>query len=309
MAGRSVAILPFVPGAVHLTFYGVRGSTPCDGARYQRYGGNTSCVALESEGHEPIVFDLGTGLREYGDVVTERFAAELTANNLTSPYRASVLLTHLHWDHIIGLPFFTPVFRPDALINLYGPRQEAGPLAEVFAGVMKPPYFPITPSDLGGTLNFHDTDVDDFAVNGAKVRSRWVRHTDPTLGYRVEQEGLTVTYISDHGPGCVPTDADDFVPTDVLELCDGADVLIHDAQHTAHEYEAKRHFGHSTIEYAVLVAKEAGVKTLALFHHCPSHGDADIDLILDRAREHSARTNGPEVIAAHDGMRLDLGSQ
>jgi len=304
-----VAILLSVPGATHLTFYGVRGSTPCDGARYARYGGNTSCVALESEGHEPIVFDLGTGLREYGDVVTEQFAAELTANNITSPYRATVLLTHLHWDHIIGLPFFTPVFRPDALVNLYGPRQESGPLGEVFAGVMRPPYFPITPSELGGTLNFHDADVDDFAVNGAKVRSRWVRHTDPALGYRVEQEGHTVTYISDHGPGCVPTDADDFVPNDVLELCDGTDVLIHDAQHTTHEYEAKRHFGHSTIEYAILVAKEAGAKTLALFHHCPSHGDTEIDLILEHAREHSAQTNGPEVIAAHDGLRLDLGSQ
>ena len=93
-------------GGVHLTFYGVRGSTPCGGARYQRYGGNTSCVALEAPGHEPIVFDLGTGLREYGDVVTERHRAELEANRLGTPYRASVLLTHLHWDHIIGLPFF-----------------------------------------------------------------------------------------------------------------------------------------------------------------------------------------------------------
>ena len=295
-------------GGVHLTFYGVRGSTPCDGARYQRYGGNTSCVALESKGHQPIVFDLGTGLREYGDVVTERFASELMANNLTSPYRATVLLTHLHWDHIIGLPFFTPVFRPDAKIDLYGPRQPDAPLGEVFTGVMKSPYFPITPAQLGGSLNFLDLDSDDFAVNGAKVRARWVRHTDPALGFRVEQEGQTVTYISDHGPGCVESDPDDFVPNDVLELCDNADILIHDAQHTAHEYEAKRHFGHSTIEYSVHVAKEAGVKTLVLFHHCPTHGDSDIDAILEHARDVSARTNGPEVVAAHDGLHIGLGS-
>jgi ribonuclease BN (tRNA processing enzyme) len=303
-----VANLTGVSGTVHLTFYGVRGSTPCDGARYERYGGSTSCVALESPGHQPIVFDLGTGLREYGDTVAEQFAAELVANNLTSPYRATVLLTHLHWDHIIGLPFFTPVFRPDALVDLHGPRQAGGSLADVFAGVMKPPYFPITPSQLGGVLNFLDTDTDDFAVNGAKVRARWVRHTDPTLGYRVEQEGQTVTYISDHGPGCIASDPDEFIPNDVLELCDSADVLIHDAQHTAHEYEAKRHFGHSTIDYAVHVAREAGVKTLALFHHCPSHGDADIDRILEHAREVSAKTNGPEVIAAHEGMHLTVGS-
>jgi ribonuclease BN (tRNA processing enzyme) len=298
-----------VSTGVHLTFYGVRGSTPCDGARYQRYGGNTSCVALEADGHRPIIFDLGTGVREYGDLVTERFAADLAANALATPYKATVLLTHLHWDHIIGLPFFTPAFRPDACIDIHGPVQPDGSLAEVFAGVMKPPYFPITPAQLGGKVEFVDTDEDDFGINGAKVRSRWVRHTDPTLGYRVEIEGRAVTYISDHGPGCVPQDADDFIPDSVLELCDGVDVLIHDAQHTAHEYEAKRHFGHSTIEYAVHVAREAGVKTLALFHHCPSHGDAQIDEILDHARDLAAETDGPEVIAAHEGLRLDVGSE
>ncbi len=293
---------------VQLTFYGVRGSTPCDGAHFERYGGNTSCVALESPGHQPVVFDLGTGLREYGDVVTEQFAADLGGNRFTSPYKATVLLTHLHWDHIIGFPFFTPLFRPDALVDIYGPRQEGESLAEAFAGVMRPPYFPITPSDLGGCVNFLDTDTDRFAVNGAKVISRWVRHTDPTLGFRVEQEGATVAYMSDHGPGCVPDDADDFIPDSILELSDGADVLIHDAQHTAHEYEAKRHFGHSTIDYAVHVAREAGVKTLALFHHCPTHGDGDIDAILEHARDLSAETDGPEVIAAHEGLKLSVGT-
>ncbi len=253
------------------------------------------------------MFDLGTGVREYGDIVTERFSEALIANRLSTPYQATVLLTHLHWDHIIGLPFFTPVFRPDAVIDIHGPRQDAGPLEDVFRGVMQPPYFPITPDQLGGTVTFLDTAHDDLAVNGAKVRSRWVRHTDPTLGYRVELEGQGVTYISDHGPGCDPDAADDFIPEEVLELCDGVDVLIHDAQHTMHEYESKRHFGHSTIEYAVHVARESGAKTLALFHHCPTHSDVAVDEILDHARDISAETNGPEVIAAHEGMRLDLG--
>ena len=144
-------------------------------------------------------------------------------------------------------------------------------------------------------------------MGSAKVRSRWVRHTDPALGFRVELEGSSVTYISDHGPGCVPDDADDYVPNDVLELCDGVDVLIHDAQHTYAEYQMKRHFGHSTIEYAVHVAREAGVKTLALFHHCPSHGDQDLDKILTHARDLSAATNGPEIVSAHEGMTVELG--
>ena len=289
-----------------LTFYGVRGSTPCDHKRYERYGGNTSCVALEAAGHDPVIFDLGTGVREYGDVVTEHYRAELEANAVHTPYLASVLLTHLHWDHIMGLPFFTPAFRPDACIKIFGPHQDEGPLGDVFAGVMRPPYFPITPADLGGDVTFHGVADEDFAINGAKVRSRWVRHTDPTLGHRIDLEGVSVAYISDHGPGCSPDDADDFVPNNVLELCDGVDVLMHDAQHTIPEYETKRHFGHSTIEYAVHVAREAGVRHLVLFHHCPTHTDDDIDRMLDHARDVSAETNGPDVIAASEGMSLRL---
>jgi len=295
-----------VTAGVELTFYGVRGSTPCDGKRYERYGGNTSCVALEAPGHGPVIFDLGTGLRAYGDVVTDQYRAELEANRVTTPYGATVLLTHLHWDHIMGLPFFTPVFRPDAVINIYGPRQEAGSLREVFTGVMQPPYFPITPDDLGGLVTFLDIADDEFAVNGAKVRSRWVRHTDPTLGFRIELEGMSVAYLSDHGPGCVPSDADDFIPTGVLELCDGVDVLMHDAQHTSAEYETKRHFGHSTIEYAVHVAQEAGARKLVLFHHCPTHGDNDVDAMLAHARDLASKGSGLEVLAAHEGLVLPV---
>ena len=293
-------------GAVHLTFYGVRGATPCEGARYRRYGGNTSCLALEAPGHEPFVFDLGTGLREYGDVVVEHHRAELEANRLTTPYRASVLLTHLHWDHIIGLPFFTPLFRPDAIVDVYGPRQEQGSLGEVFAGVMRPPYFPISPSDLGGNVEFHDVGDDAFALNGAQVRSRWVRHTDPCLGYRVEIGGVSVAYMSDHGPGCAPDDPDDFVPKEILELCSGADVLVHDAQHTLGEYEFKRHFGHSTVDYAVHVAREAGVRTLVLFHHCPTHDDDAIDQMFTHGCFLASKGSGPEVLAAHEGLVLTL---
>jgi phosphoribosyl 1,2-cyclic phosphodiesterase len=294
-----------MPGGATLAFWGVRGSTPCAGPRYARYGGNTSCVSLEAEGHQPLVFDLGTGLREYGDAVTAHFSAELEANNVTSPYLATVLLTHLHWDHIIGLPFFTPAFRPDASIAIHGPEQRDG-LGATFTGVMHPPYFPITPAEMGGQLSFVDTSADDFPVNGAKVRSRWVRHTDPTLGYRVELEGITVAYLSDHGPGCCPSDADDFVPEAVLELCDGADVVIHDSQHTVSEYQAKRHFGHCTVDYAVRVGREAGARSLVLFHHCPTHSDDDLDRILTQAQDLSARTGGPDVLAATEGLRLPV---
>ena len=283
-----------VLGGVDITFYGVRGSTPCTGPEFARYGGHSSCVVLEAEGQQPILFDLGTGLRPYG----------LTCEG--ELFHGTALLSHLHWDHMQGLPFFLPLHQPGASLDVYGPRQAEGPLGEVFAQMMRPPFFPIRPTDLPGDIRFHDTADDDFPVGLAKVRSRWIRHVGPTLGFRVELNGTSVAYLPDHGPGTVATDADDYVPPGVLELCDGVDVLIHDAQHTNAEYEPKRHWGHCTVDYAVHVAREAGVKSLLLFHHDPLHGDADMDQIANDADALAARLGVPEVAVARDGMKVHL---
>ena len=221
-------------------------------------------------------------------------------------YRASVLLTHLHWDHIQGLPFFAPLAAGGGSVVVFGPEQAGGALDDVFRGVMSPPYFPITPEQLRGEVAFEAVSADDFAANGAKVKARWVRHTDPTLGFRVEIEGFSVAYLPDHGPGTVPDDPDLYVPDDVLELCDGADLVIHDAQHTTPEYEYKRDWGHCTVDYAIHVARESGARELALFHHCPSHGDDKLDEILRDARDLVAHTGGPEIIAASDGLTVEL---
>src|SRR5262249_14976500 len=157
-------------------------------------------------------------------------------------------------------------------VDIYGPWQGGADLGEVFDGLMCPPYFPIRHADLPARLDWHAVGNDAFAVGGgAKVQSRFVRHVGSTLGFRVELEGVSVVYISDHGQGCCSGYADDYVPHDVLELCDGADLLIHDAQHTEGEFAVKRHWGHCTNDYALHVARQAGAKRLALFHHCPTH--------------------------------------
>ena len=280
-------------GGMRVVFNGVRGSTPCSGPAFARFGGHSSCVALESDDAPPIIFDLGTGLRPYAERCGEDF-------------HGTALLTHLHWDHVQGLPFFTPLHREGASLDVFGPRQESGPLGDVFSQLMRPPFFPITPSQLTGDVRFHGTGEDDFPVGSAKVRSRWVRHVGPTLGFRVDVHGLSVAYIPDHGPGCSPEHADDYIPHEMLELCDGVDVLIHDAQHTPAEYEPKRHWGHCTVDYAVHVAREAGAKRLALFHHDPSHGDDAIDLIERAASDLSAHIGGPEITASYDGLEIEL---
>lgn len=293
---------------MRVTFHGVRGSTPCDGPQLARYGGNTSCVALEVEGQAPIVFDLGTGLRNFGLALIEQ--------GRHTGFHGTVLLSHLHWDHVQGLPFFVPLHCPGSTLDVFAPRQEEGPVGEVFGGMMKPPYFPITPEQLEGTVRFQDVGDDDFPVSTttAKVRSRWIRHVGPTLGYRLEWQGLSIAYLSDHGQGCSHGrrahgdvgDGDEYVPRDVLELCDGVDLLIHDAQHTPQEFEGKRHWGHCTIDYAVHVAKEAGAQRLALFHHDPGHSDDQIDQLLREAQDTADRIGAREVLAASEGLTLEL---
>ena len=271
----------------------MRGSTPCPCDANRRYGGNTACVALEVPGSDPIVLDLGTGLRFWG---------------LTQPtdgtFRGTALVTHLHWDHVQGLPFFVPVDRPGARLDIYGPRQEGGlALADAFGEFMRPPYFPVRASDLRGTIAFHDVDDADISIGDAKVRVRPVPHCGPTNGYRIDWDGVSVAYISDHQ---APMDGSATVADSVLELCDGVDLLIHDAQFTPEEWKEKAHWGHCSVDYAVDVAREAGAKRLALYHHDPSHGDDIVDALLAHAREAAAGCGIDEVVAAAEGLTISF---
>lgn len=239
------------------------------------------------------MLDLGTGLRFWGETVDP-----------DAPFVGSALVTHIHWDHVQGLPFFTPVLRPGARLDVYGPPQpEHGSLADAFDEFMRPPFFPVTLSDLPGEIRFQETWDEDLELDGAKVKVRSVPHVGRTNGYRVEMGGASVAYLSDHQ---MPADGSHEVPDSVLELCDGVDLLIHDAQYTREEFPAKCTWGHCTPDYAVHVAEKAGVRTLALFHHDPSHNDADVDRMLSGARDLAQGTMIGEVIAAHEGLVISF---
>lgn len=279
---------------MHVTFYGVRGSTPCPHDNNQRYGGNTSCVVVESAGHEPIVLDLGTGLRVWGEDIPH-----------DGSFRGHALITHVHWDHIQGLPFFVPVLRPGASLKVYGPPPVppgTQTLTECFEQFIAPPLFPVRIADLPGTIEFITVQDTEISVGDAKVKVRDVPHTGLTNGYRVELDGASVVYVPDHQ---MPLDGGHEVADSVLELCDGADLLIHDAQYTPEEFAAKRDWGHCTVEFAAHVAAEAGVKRLALFHHDPTHDDAFVDCLVERARL-AAGSRVDEVLAASEGLTVVL---
>jgi len=275
-----------------VTFYGVRGSTPCPASANMRYGGNTACVVLEVAGEEPIVLDLGTGLRFWGQ-----------SQPVDGTFAGACLLTHIHWDHVQGLPFFVPIDRIGARLDVYGPSQQGETLEHAFDELMRPPYFPVRASDLRGTIAFHDLDSGDVAIGNAKVQVRSVPHCGPTNGYRISWDGVTVAYLSDHqGPCGGSLD----VAESVLELCDGVDLLIHDSQYTAEEFDEKAHWGHCSVDYAVHVAKVSGAKRLALFHHDPAHCDDDVDAMLAGARAAAAGTGIEEVLAAHEGLTISF---
>ena len=241
------------------------------------------------------MLDLGTGLRQLG---LELDAAGAANHGI----HLTAFLSHLHWDHIIGLPFFPTVHNPKTTLDIYGPPQDGGSLHDVFERVLHPPFFPIDVEGLQGVVRLKEALDQDVIVGNAKVVVRRVPHVGTTLGFRIEAGGASVAFVSDHQQPADPN----YVDENVLELCDGADLVIHDAQYTPEEFQMKSTWGHSTIAYAVHVAREAGARQLALFHHDPLHSDDDIDRLLSEARSLDDASHLDRVLAASEGLSLEV---
>lgn len=249
-------------------------------------------MVVTGDGFDPIVLDLGTGLRFWGDDI-----------GATEPLRATALVSHLHWDHVQGLPFFPPIHRTSTSLHIVGPPQEDGSLADAFDHFLCPPVFPVTLSQLRGTITFEEAGPAPIELGAATVTCCDVPHVGPTIGYRIDAGGSSVAYVSDHQqPGCQSTQVADAV----LELCSGVDLLIHDAQYTDPEFAERFDWGHCTVDYAVEVAAQAGAKRLALYHHDPSHDDDLVEELTRRADVASSVRHGAEVFAAAEGLVLDL---
>jgi len=285
-------LLPMATGTndqVVVTFHGVRGSTPCSCPSQARYGGNTSCVTIEVAGQSPLVLDLGTGLRMWGKALSRE-----------TPIDAHALVTHLHWDHVQGLPFFAPLLHPETTLSVYGPGELDESIDEAFARFMAPPFFPVRSEQLPASVSFRDVRSGMMQIAGAEVMVRPVPHTGMTVGYRVTINGVVIAYVPDHQE---PLDNPTFVAPEVLELCAGADILIHDAQLHRDSFAAKANWGHCTPEYALEVARQSGVESLVLFHHDPSHGDDFMDELVAEMQQ-LALGDSFSVTAAHEGLVL-----
>jgi phosphoribosyl 1,2-cyclic phosphodiesterase len=212
-------------------------------------------------------------------------------------------LTHLHWDHTQGLPFFSPLQHPDAELDVYGPAQDDGSsVADVFAASIRPPLFPVEVSEFPGTVRFHDTGDSNFGIDGWNVMARYVPHVGPTLGFRVEWQGRSVAYLSDHQQ---PLDGSHAATQGALDLVRNVDVLIHDSQYTPDEFAKKHNWGHCTTDYAVWLAVVAGAKQLVLFHHDPMRSDDSLDHMAERVGGPMFEI-GRQVVVAREGATLTL---
>ena len=277
-----------------ISFYGVRGSTPCSCSSTREIGGNTACVVVESDDDDPIVLDLGTGLRYYGE--------QLDAAGVEA-FVGTALVTHLHWDHVQGIPFFRPLLHPDSQLTFVGPPQPGSTLAAQVERFVKPPLFPVPLDVLPGRVEFVETTSEALEVGNCTVTAAPVPHCGDTNGYRIQNAIGSVAYISDHQQ---PIDGSFSVSPDVVELCRDVDVLIHDAQYSADEFSDRLDWGHSTPEYALAVAKASGAQRLVLFHHDPSHSDEWVRQTEARLAAEAA-SEGIEVIAAFEGLQLTSG--
>jgi phosphoribosyl 1,2-cyclic phosphodiesterase len=274
-------------------FRGVRGSTPAPGLGFVRYGGHTSCVAIAAPGAAPrLILDAGTGLR----TVTELLGG--------APFDGTILLGHLHWDHVHGLPFFAGGGAPGARVDVVLPAPDGDALGALTRG-LSPPHFPITPTELGAGWTFTATRPGSQVIEGYDVLAREIPHKGgQTFGFRISDGTSSIAYLSDHWPLSLGPGADGLgeLHPAALELAADVDLLIHDAQFLAVDFPRVGYLGHASVEYAIALAAAAGSRRLALFHHAPDRTDAEIDAIVRNLRGAPV-----ETFAAAEGTSVELG--
>ncbi len=294
-------------------FWGVRGSIPVPGESTVRYGGNTSCIEIRTT-DSIIILDAGSGIRALGNYIM--------AHDFTGELNLHLILTHTHWDHVQGLPFFSPLFVKGINLTVYGPRSaEQGSLKRVVSGIMEYSYFPVKLSEVGANIKFVELEEEEFKIGKVKIKTIYLNHPIVTLGYRFEENGkvfvsfydselgidsqkikkgvvfkLLRTMVGDEGLH----DINDFA-----KFCKGADLIVADSQYTKEEYLKKRGWGHSSVDDVLTLALMSRAKRVALFHHDPSRTDEEMDSILRYAQDITSKTP-LEVIAAKEGMSVEL---
>ena len=272
-----------------VTFWGTRGSLASPGPETVRYGGNTACVEVRDADGGLIILDAGTGIRRLGAI-------------LEGVRKIDLFLTHLHLDHLQGLGFFGPLFRPDVEVSIWGPPSLRADLQTRLNRYLSPPLFPVRLKELGSRVTLRPTPTEPIMVGSIEVAADLIIHPGPTVGYRLTEGKRSVAYLPDHEPALGARrypDAPEW--TSGYALATGTDLLIHDAQYTALERSSRIGWGHSSIDEAIMFAAMAGASALVPFHHDPTRSDADLDAFF-----RSAMGAPVELIPAAEGLTLSI---
>jgi phosphoribosyl 1,2-cyclic phosphodiesterase len=274
---------------MRIKFWGVRGSTPAPQPENMRYGGNTSCVEVRL-GDDLYIFDCGTGFRVLGQALRREFDGR--------PVSAHIFVSHFHWDHIQGIPFFGPLYDSRENRFQFHCSSRTRNLKRVLEEQMAAPYFPVGLTEMQSQQNFYDLGEGRTQLGDVTLQTMWLNHPQGCMGFRLETKEGVMVYATDNEPG------DALFDKNVRKLAAGADVLIYDAQYLPEEYEGKRGWGHSHWREAINVVTESGAKELVLFHHDPDHDDACIDQVVKEARDYY-----PRLRAAAEGMQIEVSAQ
>jgi phosphoribosyl 1,2-cyclic phosphodiesterase len=286
---------------VKVKLWGTRGSIPAPGPETNRYGGNTSCVQITLEDGGMLVLDAGTGIRNLG----------IALGPTTQPVH--ILLTHLHLDHIQGLMFFAPIFRPDSEIVIWGPASPDASLRDRIARYMSAPLTPVEVRELPCNPSFREAGTTEWQIGGARIQAASVAHRGPTLGYRVEADGCSVSYIPDHEPGLGASLAgleEEWISG--FDLARESTLLIHDCQYTDEEYSQHLGWGHCSLTDALVFGQRTHAERLLLFHHDPLHSDDFLDALSGEAAARwldlGGRANQIELATERRELELEDGA-
>ena len=274
--------------------WGARGSIPVSGDEYLKYGGDTTCIEVRTKNDEIIIVDAGSGIRRLGN--------KLISENR---FQYTLIFTHAHWDHIMGFPFFKPVYFKKTRLSMFGCPFAQASVQEIIAKIMSPPNFPVNIEDIKAEITYHESCEKVFTMNSMTITPIPISHPNQGIGYKFVEDGKSFVFLTDNELTFKHPGGTDF--EDYRDFSLNADLLIHDAEYTEEEYEKTRAWGHSVYKDALRLAREAKVKKFGLFHHNQERSDASVDKIVEDCRK-IIKSNGDEIecFALHQDMEIRI---